>query len=183
MPTRRISIAVVAAAMLAAAPAASAHGCANANRRANTAPAGTMRSAVVCLINKQRAERGLPALHQSNLLDNSAQGWTNWMVRNGEITHGADFSARISAAGFRWSWAGENIAAGFSTPNAVVRGWMSSYGHCQNILDPDYSRVGTGVTSRKVGPYRGGTWTQDFALPMSASPPSGNWGPADGCPY
>jgi hypothetical protein len=28
-----------------------------------------------------------------------------------------------------------------------------------------------------------GTWTQDFALSMYKSPPSANWGPADGCPY
>ena len=62
---------------------------------------------------------------------------------------------------------------------------MASTGHCQNILDPTYGNVGTGVEPR-AGAGLGvelGTWTQDFALSMGKSPPSGDWGPADGCPY
>jgi uncharacterized protein YkwD len=62
---------------------------------------------------------------------------------------------------------------------------MASTGHCQNILNPTYRNVGTGVSVR---PVRGwatgrGTWTQDFALGMHESAPSGNTGPMHGCPY
>ncbi len=185
MLLRRILLAVVAG-MLIAVPAAGAHshhGCANANRSVFGTPASVLRGAVVCLVNQQRTERGLPPLHASRLLDRSAQAWTNWMTRNGEVTHGQNFSGRISAVGYSWSWVGENIAAGFGTPASVVRGWMGSYGHCQNILSPQYYNVGTGVSARRTGPYGGGTWTQDFALPMGHSTPSGNWGPANRCPY
>ena len=107
------------------------------------------RAAVVCLINRQRTSRGLPALTANSRLDRSAQGWTNEMVSHHEFTHGADFAERISAAGFRWSQAGENIASGFPTPASVVAGWMASTGHCENILDPAFREVGTGVSARR----------------------------------
>ena len=115
--------------------------CANANAAVGAVSRQATKAAVVCLINKQRTDRGLPALHESGLLDRSAQGWTNTMVATGAFTHGANFAGRISAVGFQWSSAGENIATGFLTPRAVVAGWMASTGHCQNILNPTLSRA------------------------------------------
>jgi uncharacterized protein YkwD len=106
------------------------------------------------------------------------------MVRSGSFSHGADFASRISAAGFSWSRAGENIATGFRTPAAVVRAWMASTGHCVNILSPSFADVGTGISRHGVaGSGSAGTWTQDFALPMGHRPPSYKSGPANGCPY
>lgn len=138
----------------------------------------------MCLINEQRRAHGLPRLRESRRLDRSAQGWTDTMVRDGMFTHGSDFAARITAAGFTWSTAGENIATGFPTPRSVVDAWMASTGHCQNILSPSYADVGTGVDNHGIRGYGGpATWTQDFALPQGASPPSNNSGPAAGCPY
>ncbi len=142
-----------------------------------------MRGAVLCLINEQRAAHHLPALRASRLLNRSAQGWTDAMVASGDFSHGADFAARITAVGFSWSAAGENIATGFVTPRQVVRAWMDSTGHCRNILNPSYADVGTGVSARPLRGFPPATWTQDFALPMGRSAPSGDWGPANGCPY
>jgi uncharacterized protein YkwD len=162
---------------------ATAHrACANQNLPAVSAPTSEIRNAVVCLINEQRVRNGLPRLHQSRLLDDSAQHWTNAMVSSGDFTHGASFSARITAVGFRWSSAGENIASGYPTARSVVAAWMASTGHCENILNPTFTRVGTGITKRAVGGYRGGaTWAQDFALPRGQRAPSHNWGPASHC--
>jgi uncharacterized protein YkwD len=164
-----------------AAAHAAARPCANANTPTTSASQETMRTAVVCLINQQRTSRGLPALKTSQRLNRSAQEWTNAMVSSGGFDHGDDFSARITAVGFRWSAAGENIATGFQTPSQVVTGWMGSPGHCRNILDPDYASVGTGVVDRVVGPDHLGkaTWTQDFGTTMGTRDPSDNWGPAD----
>jgi uncharacterized protein YkwD len=158
-------------------------GCAGANTRATAAPKAAMRSAVVCLINQQRAEHHLPALHSNSRLDDSAQHWTDAMVSSDQFTHGVNFAARISAAGFHWSFAGENIASGFVSPRDVVRAWMRSPDHCQNILSPIYSDVGTGVSPHGVLGIPASTWTQDFGLWMGHSAPSNNFGPAHGCPY
>ena len=140
---------------------------------------------MVCLISQERAAHHLPALTASPLLNNSAQRWTNAMVSSDQFTHGMNFAGRISAAGYDWRSAGENIATGFATPRSVVAAWMASTGHCQNILNPSYRNIGTGVSRGVVKGFATGvgTWTQDFALGMHQSAPSGNYGPASGCPY
>jgi uncharacterized protein YkwD len=142
-----------------------------------------MRSAVLCLVNRERTSRHLPRLAGNGRLNRSAQGWTNEMISHRDFTHGADFASRISAVGFDWSNVGENIAAGFHTPASVVRAWMQSTGHCQNILSPVYRMVGTGVSGGAPDGNDTGTWTQDFGLWMGQHPASGNYGPAEGCPY
>jgi uncharacterized protein YkwD len=144
-----------------------------------------LQRAVVCIINRQRHHRGLPGLRESSRLNRSAQGWTNVMVTHRDFSHGADFASRISAVGFDWSNVGENIATGYTTPARVVKAWMASKGHCQNILNPQYRYVGTGVSGASIAGYStlAGTWTQDFGLLMGQHAPSGNWAPAEGCPY
>ncbi len=187
-------VALLAALALGATPAGAkvnhrlahaARACANATTPATSASTADMRSAVLCLINQQRAAHRLPGLKESGLLDRSAQSWTNVMVTTGNFWHGVNFAARITAVGFTWRDAGENIATGFPTPANVVAAWMASKDHCENILDPNYSRVGTGLSRRPVGSFASGpsTWTQDFALPMLAGPPSRNAAPMRGCPY
>jgi uncharacterized protein YkwD len=193
-----VALTVVAGAVLGMVPAAgatSARGhhprgqnppaCTGADARVGIASPRVLRSAVVCLINRERTARRLPALQASSLLNRSAQGWTNAMVSSDQFTHGTNFASRISAIGYVWRSAGENIATGFATPRAVVKAWMASPGHCENILNPTYRSVGTGVSVRPVSGYATGvgTWTQDFALGMRQSPPSGNFSPMDGCPY
>ncbi len=158
--------------------------CANANRPVGATSRQASRHAVVCLINKQRAAHGLPGLRESRGLDRAAQGWTNMMVATGDFTHGADFAARITAVGFAWTTAGENIATGFLTPRAVVNAWMGSTDHCRNILNPTYTSVGTGVVHRDVGiAGNGATWTQDFARAAGHRAPSRNTEPMNRCPY
>jgi uncharacterized protein YkwD len=107
------------------------------------------------------------------------------MVATGNFWHGLDFAARITAVGFIWQDAGENIATGFESPQDVVSAWMASKDHCENILDPHYTKIGTGISRHPVGSFASGpsTWTQDFALPMLGKAPSGDTGPQHGCPY
>jgi uncharacterized protein YkwD len=187
---RRIAatlVATVAVTAMIVVPAAVARGrrCAGSHIRIGSASRHVLQHAVVCLINQQRRARGLPALRQSRLLNRSAQGWTNKMVAHSYFSHGADFGARISSVGFNWSNVGENIATGFGTPAGVVRAWMASTGHCQNILSPTFRYVGTGLSGRAIAGHSShpGTWTQDFGLGMGERRASGNWSPAVGCPY
>jgi uncharacterized protein YkwD len=186
------ALALASTAALPTAAAARRHGpraaggsCPYAGTAANRAAASAMRAAAVCLINRERAVRGLPALHASRRLNRSAQGWTNAMVGGDFFSHGANFAGRISAVGFNWSSAGENIAAGYATPRAVVNGWMASTGHCENILNPRFREVGTGVRWQGLRRFGVGpaAWTEDFALAMGQRGMSGNYGPMHGCPY
>ena len=70
-------------------------------------------------------------------------------------TYGTPFQM-IRAFGLTCRYAGENIAMGYATPQAVVEGWMNSSGHRANILSADYTRIGVGYVA--AGNY----WTQLF---------------------
>ncbi|MCE1173490.1 MAG: CAP domain-containing protein [Propionibacteriales bacterium] len=79
-------------------------------------------------------------------------------------TDGTDPGTRITRAGYDWWTYGENIAAGYSTPANVVAGWMSSYGHCKNIMDADFTELGVGYAYNSASKYDH-YWTQDFGAP------------------
>ena len=163
-------------------------GCANATASASTASPETMRDAVVCLVNFERARYHLPPLVQVHKLNVSAQRYTADMVRHDFFSHtapnGSTPGARIAAAGYHWSWMGENIASGYPTPLAVITAWMHSQGHCYNMLAPVFRDIGVGVSPHAVAPAGGpATWTQDFGLPRGQHAPSGKWGPANSCPH
>jgi len=49
---------------------------------------------------------------------------------------------RASAAGT--SASGETIGWGYSSPSAIVSGWMSSNGHCNILMGGSYSEIGVG---------------------------------------
>jgi uncharacterized protein YkwD len=159
--------------------------CTNADTPATAAPATVMDAAVNCLVNQQRAKHGLPILTVSWRLSRVAQTWSTQMVSSGEFDHGADFAGRVSAVGYDWQTAAENIATGYPTPRSVVLAWMASPDHCRNILDPAFRSIGAGVNNAPVGDFATdpSTWTQDFGLLMSQSAPSHNHGPQNGCPY
>ena len=187
-----VAVASAALSALATGPAAAAHRthrhrvrshCTGARTPIARATRPALRSAVVCLVNRERTERGLPRLRTNHDLNHSAQHWTNEMVRRRIFTHGHDFAARITRAGFHWSRAGENIAAGFPTPASVVAAWMASTGHCENIFNPAYRSIGTGVSGGAALIHAHGTWTQDFALRVGRRPASHDHRPAAGCPY
>ncbi len=74
-------------------------------------------------------------------------------------TYGSPFDM-MRRFGITYRFAGENIAAGQTSPEAAVRGWMNSPGHRANILNPNYTHIGIGYHN---GPnnYRH-YWTQMF---------------------
>ncbi|MCR9163368.1 MAG: CAP domain-containing protein [Nannocystaceae bacterium] len=74
---------------------------------------------------------------------------------------GEDPFVRMEQAGYSYFTAGENIAAGQPTPQAVMQGWMDSPGHCSNIMNPDFEDLGVGTFSG-TGAQFGIYWTQAF---------------------
>ena len=68
---------------------------------------------------------------------------------------------RIAASGYGgYATAGENIAAGYPSPAAVVQGWLDSDGHCANMLNSAFEEIGIGYFG---GGSYGSYWTQNFA--------------------
>ncbi|MCB9585640.1 MAG: CAP domain-containing protein [Polyangiaceae bacterium] len=71
---------------------------------------------------------------------------------------------RMTAAGYSYSTAGENIAAGSSTAQGVMDQWMNSPGHCANIMSGSYKEIGIGYRFNEGSDY-GHYWVQDFGSP------------------
>jgi uncharacterized protein YkwD len=129
------------------------------------------------LINQQRASHGCGPLSLSSKLTAAAQGQSRDMAELNFFNHTnpdasrATPGQRASAAGYSWSMVGENIAAGYADPSAVVSGWMSSSGHRANILNCSYTETGIGYYYQANDqPFDGSGpffhyWTQVFARP------------------
>lgn len=168
---------------LSAATAASP-GCDAATAAATRLPRSLIRTAVGCLINAERARYGLRPLRSSDRLNQAAQQWVNTLVATGAFDHG-NFAGRMHAAGVQFAVAGENLGTGQATPTQIVAAWMASPDHCRNILAPVYTQFGVGVNSHGIRHYATGpsSWAEDFDRPAGRHVPSGNWGPANRCPY
>jgi uncharacterized protein YkwD len=122
---------------------------------------------VVTLTNQQRAAQGCSALAVNATLTSVAQAHSVDMSRRNFFDHvnpdGESPFDRMSAAGYRYRLAAENIAAGQRTPQEVVTGWMNSAGHRANILNCGLTQIGVGyATGGSYGIY----WTQDFGTPL-----------------
>jgi len=119
---------------------------------------------VVYLTNIEREKNGLLPLRRNNLLDQSSRLHAEDMRDQDYFDHtavdGRSPSERIRDAGYDYSWSGENIAAGYNSPAAVVDAWMQSEGHRANILRADYREIGVGL-AEGGGSYRI-YWVQNF---------------------
>ncbi len=122
-----------------------------------------VRQRVVTLTNNRRRNHGCRALARNDALDVAAQAHTRKMANRNLLSHALpgepSLGTRVRRAGYRWTLVGENIAAGYSSPEAVLAGWMGSRGHRRNILNCRYRHIGVGFTVSDRGvPY----WTQVF---------------------
>lgn len=118
---------------------------------------------VVSLVNQERAKAGLSPLQLDKDLSNvarykSADMRDNQYFDHQSPTYGSPFQM-MDQFGISYQYAGENIAAGQMSPQAVMDAWMNSPGHRQNIMNPNYTHIGVGYVSG--GSYKH-YWTQQF---------------------
>jgi uncharacterized protein YkwD len=129
------------------------------------------------LVNQQRAQgatcggQAMPAvapLRMQPVLHQIARAHATDMAQRNYFSHdtpeGRSPFDRMRAAGYTYSTAGENIAAGMPTPEATMQQWMQSTGHCQNIMRGVYLDFGGGYAESASNPYRY-LWVQDFGAP------------------
>jgi len=115
---------------------------------------------VINLVNQIRREHGLSPLSANWQLARVARYKSQDMADNRYFSHnsptyGSPFQM-MKQFGITYRTAGENIANGFSTAQAVVNAWMNSEGHRANILNPSYTQIGVGYV------VSGNYWTQMF---------------------
>jgi uncharacterized protein YkwD len=127
---------------------------------------------VVVFTNQARQDHGCEPLSMDVRLQFAAENHSEDMALNDYFAHdsldGRTPWDRIHNQGYEFSLAGENIAAGYSSPESVVDGWMRSPGHRANILNCDFVHIGVGYyylqNDRGEINYNH-YWTQVFASP------------------
>jgi uncharacterized protein YkwD len=111
-----------------------------------------------------------PPVRLSTTLNDVAQGHATDMARHEYFEHqdlsGRSPADRVRAVGYPEKLVGENIAYGPESADEVVKGWLDSPGHCENIMDPRFAEMGiaysTGQTAR-----RGLYWVQLLVAPKA----------------
>ena len=115
---------------------------------------------VLWLVNNERAKYGLSPLTQDSGATQVAHLRAKEIVQSFSHTrpNGSSCFTAASELGVSYRSAGENIAYGYPTPEAVVNGWMNSEGHRKNILSSSFGKIG-------IGCYESGGvlyWSQFF---------------------
>ena len=139
-----------------------------------------VRAAVLCLINRKRAESSESPLQASQQLEEAAEGHCQELIADDYFAHvspsGETPVDRIRDTGYIPSPSdgyviGENLAWGtyqLSTPQSIVAAWFASPGHLANILEAQYKETGVGVTpnvpSSLAEGAPGATYAQEFGV-------------------
>jgi len=122
--------------------------------------------AIVELTNKERAKEKLPPLKVNARLLKCAREHSDNMARQMKMDHvldGKEPKDRLREAGYEFMNMGENVAYGQRTPADVVKTWMNSTGHRENILRAEFTEIGVAVSRSSRGvPY----YTQVFGRPL-----------------
>ena len=111
-----------------------------------------------------------PPVRLSGTLDGVAFGHAADMAAHDYFEHrdrsGRSPAERVRAVGYRESVVGENIAYGPKSAEEVVRGWLDSPGHCENIMDPRFAEMGIAYAPGRAS-RRGLYWVQLLAAPRA----------------
>lgn len=110
-------------------------------------------SQVLKLVNQERAKGGLQALTMSDALVAPANKRAQEIKTQFSHTrpNGSQWSTVLEEYGVSVRTAGENLAYGYNTPEAVVTGWMNSPGHRANIMNGNFNKIGIGVYKDSSG--------------------------------
>lgn len=128
----------------------------------------TWTAEVLRLVNVARQNEGADPLVWNGTLAAQAEQYACEMIFHDFFAHqnpvtGTELADRADQFGYEYTWIGENLAAGQTTPAAAVEAWMQSPCHRQNILHPAFTELGVGI--RYGGEY-GYYWVQEFGRPV-----------------
>lgn len=146
------------------------HACTGAEAPPTATALEIARAATLCLLNSERALRGLRPLRERRPLTEASQAYSERMVDERFFAHENPVGYLLDGtwiAGQNLAWAEGPLAA----PYRIVEGWMASPGHKGNILHPDFGEVGIGIATGSPEPrsrLSAATYTTDFGIVASA---------------
>lgn len=87
-------------------------------------------------LNEAASQKASNMLLENYWAHNSPSGKTPWVF--------------VKNSGYKYVYAGENLAKGFTNSKDVVNAWMESTSHRENMLSQNYNDVGFAVTEGKL---------------------------------
>lgn len=127
---------------------------------------------VIELTNQKRAEQGLVPLALNNKLNEAAQRKAGDMFAFDYWAHtspsGRNPWAFFQEVGYKYLYAGENLARDFQDSASVVEAWMNSPTHRDNLLNPNYKEIGLVVVNGTLGGVETTLVVQLFGTPTPA---------------
>lgn len=128
-------------------------------------------SEVITLTNQKRAEAGLQPLKQNPSLDQGAIAKGQNMLAVGYWAHVAPDGTQpwkyFGDVGYKYRFAGENLARDFSSASSAVEAWMASPTHRDNLLSDKYTEIGIGVVEGDLNGVDTTIVVQFFGRPMT----------------
>lgn len=132
---------------------------------------------VLKLVNAARGEArrcgnsalpAVPPLAPAAPLDVASLTYARELARLDRFDHrgidGSTAAERVGRTGYAWRLVGENLAAGPTSAEEVVEGWLASPGHCRNLMDGRFTQMGIGFAVAETG-ESGVYWVQTLAAP------------------
>jgi uncharacterized protein YkwD len=109
---------------------------------------------VVRMTNEKRAQAGLPSLTYNSDLSRAAKAKGDDMLAKDYWAHVAPDGTEpwyfFNQVGYKYRYAGENLAKDFSTAQSAVDAWMASPSHKENMLSGKYDDIGIAVVEGDV---------------------------------
>lgn len=129
---------------------------------------------IVRLTNVERQANGEDPVKLDEALSAAAARKAADMIARGYWAHispsGAQPWVFITDAGYQYRYAGENLARDFADPVAIVKAWMDSPTHRENLLNAKYQDIGVAVIDGKLGDRDTTLVVQMFGTRLSVAP-------------
>ncbi|MDP2586720.1 MAG: CAP domain-containing protein [Candidatus Komeilibacteria bacterium] len=108
---------------------------------------------LIDLTNAERIKNNLPTLTINTDLNLAAKHKASDIFKWQKFSHdlpGKKFSDEVKKVGYEYAITGENLAEGFADAEAIMKAWMKSQGHRENILNPRYQEIGMSIKRDKL---------------------------------
>lgn len=130
---------------------------------------------IIELTNQRRTDVGAGALEYSGVLALAAKAKGEDMLAQGYWAHVAPDGTQpwrfFTQAGYKYRYAGENLARDFADPNSAVEAWMASPSHRENLLSSKYTHIGVAVVEGDLDGVETTLVVQFFGTPYVDTTP------------
>ncbi len=127
---------------------------------------------VIRLTNLEREKNGLGPVNENAKLNSAAEEKAKNMFEENYWAHyspsGKDPWGFFARAGYKFSFAGENLARNFYNSEDVVAAWMASPTHRENIVNKNYKEIGVGVVNGVLDGVETTLVVQEFGTPVES---------------